>query len=169
MVERNMLKNKIKVVDNFLEKNIFTEIENILMGDKFPWFFNDFKSDSNDTNNYQFTHTVVRGNGDIESKFIKNMKPFFTKLNIKKIFRIKINLTTRTEKLFNHEFHTDVPIQCTTAIFYVNSNNGKTIFKNGEEVDSVANRIVMFNSKLKHAATSHTDEKTRVVINLNYV
>jgi|TARA_B100000131_G_scaffold289843_1_gene302156 hypothetical protein len=164
-----MQKNKIKVVDNFLEDDIFIEIQNILMGDKFPWFFNNFKNDSEDIHNYQFTHTVVRGNGEVESKFIKYMKPFFNKLNIKKIYRIKINLTTRTEKLFNHIYHTDVPIQCTTAIFYVNSNNGKTIFKHGEEVDSISNRIVMFNSNLEHAATSHTDKKTRVVINLNYV
>ena len=164
-----MQKNKIKVVDNFLEDDIFIEIQNILMGDKFPWFFNNFKNDSEDIHNYQFTHTVVRGNGEVESKFIQYMKPFFNKLNIKKIYRIKINLTTRTEKLFNHIYHTDVPIQCTTAIFYVNSNNGKTIFKHGEEVDSISNRIVMFNSNLEHAATSHTDKKTRVVINLNYV
>ena len=158
----------IEVIDNFLEEDVFKEIEKILMGDKFPWFFNDFKNDNDDINNFQFTHTVVRGNGNIESKFIQYMKPFFDKLNIKKIFRIKINLTTRTENLFNHLYHTDVSFQCTTAIFYINSNNGKTIFKNGEEVNSVANRMVIFNSNLEHAATSHTDEKTRVVINFNY-
>ena len=158
----------IEVIDNFLEEDVFKEIEKILMGDKFPWFFNDFKNDDDDINNFQFTHTVVRGNGNIESKFIQYMKPFFDKLNIKKIFRIKINLTTRTEKLFNHLYHTDVSFQCTTAIFYINSNNGKTIFKNGEEVNSVANRMVIFNSNLEHAATSHSDEKTRVVINFNY-
>ena len=158
----------IEVIDNFLEEDNFKEIEKILMGDKFPWFFNDFKNDDDDINNFQFTHTVVRGNGNIESKFIQYMKPFFDKLNIKKIFRIKINLTTRTQNLFNHLYHTDVSFQCTTAIFYINSNNGKTIFKHGEEVNSVANRMVIFNSNLEHAATSHTDEKTRVVINLNY-
>ena len=158
----------IEVIDNFLEDDNFKEIEKILMGDKFPWFFNDFKNDSDDINNFQFTHTVVRGNGEVESKFIQYMKPFFNKLNIKKIFRIKINLTTRTQKIFNHLYHTDVSFQCTTAIFYINSNNGKTIFKHGEEVNSVANRMVIFNSNLEHAATSHTDEKTRVVINFNY-
>ena len=158
----------IEVIDNFLEEDNFKEIEKILMGDKFPWFFNDFKNDDDDINNFQFTHTVVRGNGNIESKFIQYMKPFFDKLNIKKIFRIKINLTTRSHNSFNHLYHTDVSFQCTTAIFYINSNNGKTIFKNGEEVNSVANRMVIFNSNLEHAATSHTDEKTRVVINFNY-
>ena len=158
----------IKVIDNFLEEDIFKEIEKILMSDKFPWFYNDFKNDSDDINNFQFTHTVVRGNGEVESKFIQYMKPFFDKLNIKKIFRIKINLTTRTQKSFNHLYHTDVSFKCLTAIFYINSNNGKTIFKNGEEINSVANRMLIFNSNLEHAATSHTDEKTRVVINFNF-
>ena len=158
----------IEVIDNFLEEDVFKEIEKILMGDKFPWFFNNFKNDDDDINNFQFTHTVVRGNGNIESKFIQYMKPFFDKLNIKKIFRIKINLTTRAHNSFNHLYHTDVSFQCTTAIFYINSNNGKTIFKHGEEVNSIANRMVIFNSNLEHAATSHTDEKTRVVINFNY-
>ena len=51
----------------------------------------------------------------------------------------------------------------------MNTNNGKTIFKHGEEVNSVANRMVIFDSNLEHAATSHTDEKTRVVVNFNYV
>ena len=96
------------------------------------------------------------------------MDSFFKGLDIKEIFRIKMNLTTRTEKLFNHLYHTDFK-DCTTAIFYMNTNNGKTIFKHGEEVNSIANRIVIFNSNLEHAATSHTDEKTRVVINFNYV
>ena len=123
------------------------------------------------------------------SPVIENKIAFFEKLSIKaskdllkkdrkdagalkvkkEIFRIKINLTMRTEKLFNHVYHIDLPNKCTTAIFYVNSNNGKTIFKQGDEVDSVANRMVVFNSDLEHAATSHTDEKTRVVINFNYL
>ena len=55
----------IEVIDNFLEEDVFKEIEKILMGDKFPWFFNDFKNDDDDINNFQFTHTVVRGNGNI--------------------------------------------------------------------------------------------------------
>ena len=158
----------IEVIDNFLEEDIFKEIQKILMSDKFPWFYNDFKNDTDDINNFQFTHTVVRGNGNVESKFIQHMKPFFDKLNIKKIFRIKINLTTRAQKSFNYLYHTDVSFKCLTAIFYINSNNGKTIFKNGEEINSVANRMLIFNSNLEHAATSHTDEKTRVVINFNF-
>ena len=41
-------------------------------------------------------------------------------------------------------------------------------FKNGDKVESVANRVVIFDSKLQHQAVSCTDEKVRVVINFNY-
>ena len=54
------MNSKIKIIDNFLEDNVFTRIQNIVMGDCFPWYFNDFKSDGYDTHNYQFTHTIVR-------------------------------------------------------------------------------------------------------------
>ena len=161
------MNSKIEIIDNFLEENTFIGIQNFVMGDEFPWYFNDFKSDGNDIHNYQFTHTIIR-EGQIQSEFIQHMDSFFKLLEIKEIFRIKINLTTKTEKFFNHLYHTDFK-DCTTAIFYMNTNNGKTIFKQGEEVNSVANRMVIFNSNLEHAATSHTDKKTRVVINFNYV
>ena len=161
------MRSNIKIIDNFLEDTVFKGIQNFVMGDYFPWYFNDFKSDGYDTHNYQFTHTIVR-EGGVQSDFFQYMEPFFKGLEVKEIFRVKMNLTTRTEKLFNHLYHTDFK-DCTTAIFYMNTNNGKTIFKHGEEANSVANRMVIFNSNLEHAATSHTDEKTRVVVNFNYV
>jgi len=161
------MNSKIEIIDNFLDKETFNSMQSFVLGDSFPWYFNDFKSDDTDVHNFQFTHTVIR-QGQITSEFIQHMDPFFKGLNVKEVFRVKMNLTTKTEKLFNHLYHTDFK-DCTTSIFYMNTNNGKTIFKNGEEVNSVANRMITFNSNLEHAATSHTDEKTRVVINFNYV
>ena len=161
------MNSKIEIIDNFLDKETFNSMQSFVLGDSFPWYFNDFKSDDTDVHNFQFTHTVIR-QGQITSEFIQHMDPFFKGLNVKEVFRVKMNLTTKTEKLFNHLYHTDFK-DCTTSIFYMNTNNGKTVFKNGEEVNSVANRMIIFNSNLEHAATSHTDEKTRVVINFNYV
>ena len=65
------------------------------------------------------------------------------------------------------EKDTDYPGQ--TAIFYVNTNDGYTEFEDSTRVESVANKIVIFDSKLKHRGTTCTNQKTRVVINLNYV
>ncbi len=157
----------IKIIDNFLEKTDFKNLQNIILGDNFPWYFNDFKSDGVDIANYQFTHTIIR-NGQVTSDFIRYIDCFFKKINTSEFKRIKLNLTTRTEKIFNHKFHTDFK-DCTTSIFYFNTTNGKTTFKTGEEVDCVENRMITFNSNLEHAAMSHTNEKIRVVMNLNYL
>ena len=56
----------------------------------------------------------------------------------------------------------------TTAIYYLNTNNGFTKFENGDKVNSVANRIVIFDSNLKHTGTSCTDSYARLLINFNY-
>ena len=64
--------------------------------------------------------------------------------------------------------HTDVDAKCKTAIYYVNSNNGVTLFKKQQSVASLANRISIFSSDEIHTGISHTDEQIRMVINLNY-
>ena len=60
-------------------------------------------------------------------------------------------------------------ISYTTAIFYINSNDGYTEFEDGTKVESVANRWVSFPEEMKHRGTSCTDERVRVVINFNYL
>ena len=50
----------------------------------------------------------------------------------------------------------------------MNTNNGKTIFKHGEEVNSVANRMVRFNGDTLHTGATQTDERFRFVLNINY-
>tara|TARA_R100001460_G_C3498560_1_gene170133 strand:+ start:73 stop:555 length:483 start_codon:yes stop_codon:yes gene_type:complete len=160
------VKSKIKVIDNFLNKEFFLQLKDLILGEHFSWFFNDYKVYKND-NDFQFTHTVIKKNKTI-STFIKYINPILSNLKAKKTIQVKINLQTKKDKIYNHIFHTDVP-NVTTAIFYINTNNGKTIFKNGEEVLSVENRMVIFDSNLEHTGTSHTDTKRRVLINFNYI
>ena len=58
--------------------------------------------------------------------------------------------------------------QWKTSIFYVNTNNGYTLFEDGTKVESVANRMLTFPTNMKHTGTSCTDSQTRIVINFNY-
>ena len=55
-----------------------------------------------------------------------------------------------------------------TSVFYVNTNNGGTIFQNGKKITSTNNRLVEFDSHQKQAADGCTDQKDRVLINFNY-
>ena len=62
----------------------------------------------------------------------------------------------------------DVPFDCMTGIYYVNSNDGYTEFKDGTKVESVANRVVAFPCTVPHAGTTCTDASVRTVINFNF-
>jgi hypothetical protein len=66
--------------------------------------------------------------------------------------------------------HTDMAVPGSlTAIYYVNDNNGSTKFEDGDSIDSVANRLVIFPSNLRHSGTRCTDQQRRIVINFNYM
>ena len=56
----------------------------------------------------------------------------------------------------------------TTATYYLNTNNGYTELKTGEKVESVENRMLVFDSNIEHQGVTCTDEKRRVLINFNY-
>jgi len=88
--------------------------------------------------------------------------------------RAKANITTCSEKIQIYGYHSDMPDNIAniskTAIFYLNNNDGYTIFENdGQKIQSVENRIVIFDSNQKHSGTNCTDQKFRAVINLNFI
>ena len=50
----------------------------------------------------------------------------------------------------------------------VNTNDGYTLLKDGTKINSVANRLLIMDSDVQHAAVPSTDTERRVLINLNY-
>lgn len=162
----------LKVHDNFLNEEQFLFLNSNILHENFPWYFNNYKiyNHSNLIHDFQFTHTLYN-NFQIQSDYFFIVKPILEKINPISLIRIKLNLTTVFDKIISHPFHTDVSTntKTKTGIFYLNTNNGKTIFKNNDEVESKKNRFVEFPSNLEHAATTHSNTKTRIVINLNWV
>ena len=153
------------------------------MGEKFPWFFRPFIDYEDDENKFQFCHDFYFGNQP-RSSLATWLNPVLDKIKPLALIRIKANLIPKTlnieENLFHHdlsdydEYGTRKTLypkklkQLTTAIFYVNTNNGYTKFNDGTIIESIGNRIVTFPTDTKHTGTSCSDEKTRVVINFNY-
>ena len=174
------MNEQIKIIDNFLEKSDLQKILTTIESPFFPWYYYPFvdehtKEELEDKRKFQFVHTFYAsiGNNINMSDTYEIIKPIVNKLNPSTLIRIKTNLLTKQSELMQNNFHTDFQHKkdyenMKTAIFYVNTNNGKTIFENGQTVDSVANRVVIFPANLKHTGTTCTDKKTRVVINFNY-
>ena len=171
----------MKIEDDFLEQNVFDEMQSLMMNDGMPWYYSDIiDSDKLDRGNkFQFVHIFYWAEEPISS-FGAAVKPILDKIKSISLWRIKANLLTKTPTIVENALHTDMssPVgdplpeeklkQWTTSIFYVNTNNGYTHFEDGTKVESVANRFVSFPSNIKHGGSSCTDEKRRIVINFNY-
>ena len=160
------------IVDNFLNQEEFDPIADLIVNN-FQWKYDNFVDYADDKDKFQFTHSFYK-DFEIVSPFHETLKPIWNRIRPREIYRVKANLLTRTPQIVENRFHTDNPeisgvIPYTTSIFYLNTNNGYTEFEDGTKVESVANRFVSFPMDMKHRGTSCTDEKTRVVINFNYL
>lgn len=169
----------VTIIDNFLEKEQFLTIKTNLLGNNFPWFYNNsvvhsvdvplLGSHEDELNQYQFTHMFyIEGSPKSDGLFLLN--PILEKINPAAVVRIKANLNPRTSRRQVHGYHSDYPDSknMKTAIYYVNSNDGITLFQDGTEVESVENRFVEFDTELLHSGTSCTNTSIRCVINFNY-
>jgi len=179
-----MANENIKIEDNFLEQEEFDLLRVTMTGDNFPWFFRyryyaleetrENHSRGNELDKFQFTH-IFYDSQVVNSGNFKILSPILHKLDSFSMQKIRANLHTRLPTLIENTFHTDMDNlpeeklkQWITSIFYVNTNDGYTVFEDGTKVESVANRMLTFPANMKHTGTSCTDKQTRIVINFNY-
>ena len=156
---------KHELIDNFLSEEEFRPIYNIFMGMQIAWNCYDGIVMPGD-GKIQFVHPLYCDFAP-SSLYWRDLQPIFDKLDPVSFVRSKANLNMKTPEIEEYELHTDVD-DAITSIYYVNTNNGYTRFEDGTKVDSIANRMLIFDSNLKHAGTSCTDELRRCVINFNY-
>ena len=172
-----MSENKVEILDSFLPENEFRRISEVLMGPEFPWYLQfgvPYKEDEElqqkiepDPSDFYLTHIMFQG-GVIKSNFIDLCLPITKKLEIYLISRINVNLYPHTDRNYAHGFHIDTDDDLLSAVFYVNTNNGFTLFGDGEKVNSVENRICIFPSGLPHSSVTCTDSSARVVVSLAF-
>ena len=157
----------IKIIDNFLPEEEFKSIQSLMMGDMFPWLYCKGRT-APDDGSFLMVHMFFKHEVGPNSQWMNIWVNFMNKLGAKKCTRIKANLTFKTPTIETAPFHTDFA-DMKTATFYINTNNGYTEFENGVRVNSVANRVCIFDSNLKHQGTTHTEgDHQRVVVNFNY-
>ena len=160
---------KIDITDNVLSEETFKKIQEELLGPWFPWSYNSYiVYPSTDLNNFQFTHSFYKEYRST-SDYIELLHPIIDIINPSAIVRIKANLLPKTENIVLSDLHTDADnFDGKISIFYINTNNGYTLFENGNTVSSIENRMITFDPTIKHCGSTCTDQKVRIVINLMY-
>tara|TARA_R110000803_G_scaffold166832_1_gene230156 strand:- start:1905 stop:2396 length:492 start_codon:yes stop_codon:yes gene_type:complete len=160
-----------EVIDNFLAEEDHKRIADTLLDAEFPWFYNSYvvgPEEEDTVYNYQFTHQFY-AHYKWNSEFSHLMEPIVEKLRPRALIRIKANLSPVTNEIISGRWHTDYAFECKTAVYYVNTNNGFTKFRTNQVVESVANRMVIFDSHDLHTGATATDVKARCVVNFNYL
>ena len=164
----------MKIINNFLPKEYFEELQLLMMGNEFPWFYNDAITSGPDGSpdpGYQFVHSFFKVNEayyNVDTFHL--LHPLLCHLNVRNLYKLKANQNPANggEQLGRHHVDIDIP-NATTSILYVNTNDGYTKFEDGTKVESVKNRALIFNPTLNHCSTNTTDQKRRVNINFNYI
>ena len=159
---------KYKIIKNFLDNDTLKSLQQRLLSHEFAWFYRPRQVEDEDREfSDYFCHSFFQS-VTINSDDWPLVLPLVNKLNVKALIEIRANLVIQRPKKIISGFHTDNDYDCKTAIFYINTCNGYTLFENGEKVKCNENKIIIFDTNLKHAAASQTDTKQRVVLNINY-
>ena len=175
----------IDVIDNFLDPKSLKTIKQVIESPTFLWTRGEiiapiavksgvFDLMCDEKLNVQFCHKLHRclytDSETEDSPHHKLLLPFMTRLDIVSIISSKINYNPSYSEVVYHGFHVDNPFtNALTAIYYINSNDGNTLFEDGTKVESVANRLVRFPSSIKHTGSTCTNTYGRYVLNINYL
>jgi hypothetical protein len=166
--------DEIIVKDNCMPLIVLNSIVDIITSSNFPWYYssvvsdNDLASEFNKQFNFQFAHVLYLNNIP-RNEWFNKIYPITEFLpGFRSLVKLKVNFNPKYSSVIEHGYHTDVSFECNTAILYLNTNDGYTKFESGEKVDSVKNRLVVFPSRYSHTGTTCTDQKGRLVININY-
>ena len=173
---------KYEVIDNFLDKEYFDELVTLLMGKEIghetyimPWFFQSsithskgYQKWAGSSNLFYMTHKFYEYHMPI-SPFYDKITPLLKKLEVQGLLRVKGNFYPNTEILHEHQMHADYNFAHSGAILSLNTCDGYTKLKDGTKIDSVANRILLFDSSEEHCSTTTTNVPARINLNINYM
>lgn len=163
-----MKTKNFKIIDNFLDLNLFESIKNTILSYEFPWYYSPTVTViDEDSPFFYFTHMFYINNTP-NSNYFNLLYPLLDKLNPRSLIRIKGNCYPNLFREVKNDNHIDYNFRHKGAIYYLNSNNGKTILNDDIEVESLENRLLLFEPHVKHCSTHCTDTKIRVNINFNF-
>jgi hypothetical protein len=183
-----MKKVDVKIIDDFLPERIFLELYQFTAQIKWinslqylPEMCDNIDigiPEVPEIHNNQFVYSVFKdGKFDIQinEDFVFHFVEYLEdKLNSIQLLKMKFNLSVPLDSQYTFGWHKDmehfshIPAY-KTAILYLNENDGYTALEDGTKINSIANRLVIFNGNTYHAPVNATNIRNRLVLNINYL
>ena len=160
---------KLKVIDNYLNDIDFGLLKSLVFDwEKFPWFYtqNITYDDEKTLSNFCYQTHVLYVDDHPNSQFYDKIIRYFDFYEC--LYRVKINMYPYQGELIEHPMHADFEFKHKAALLSLNDCDGYTKFEDGSIVESVANRLILFNPTKQHCSTNTTNTDRRVNINFNY-
>jgi hypothetical protein len=179
-----------EVIDNFLSEEDFKTIKDLIFfNQSFPFFLSNSitytDKNSIDFNNEEIkeiqnqpwcwygTHTLYIDDQP-RSEFYPLIEEFFISkfksLDIfKSLLRVKVNFYPHTHELNENIPHYDYTYRHYAAVYSINTCDGFTRLDSNTIVNSVENRIVIFDGSLPHNSTTTSTSSGRFNINFNFL
>ena len=159
----------VTVIDNFLSYEDFKNLQDVSIGEGIDWKRFDYVTHE-DISEYNYTYMVhwIYDHWEIKTPIFHLVVPILNLLKADALIRAKINFYPwQGEKHFKHARHQDFKYKHKTAILGLNTCNGVTIIEN-EKINSVENRIIIFDGSRYHQSTTCTDQKYRMNLGIHY-
>ena len=166
----------MKIIDNFLPMEDFIAIKHTVMQHNFPFFVNTTVTSSPEPDEpWRWYGTHVAYDNDVPTSdcfepLYNCFIPRFGEMEcgFKSLIRIKINMYPHTSEVKENFKHVDCDFPNYGAVYSLNTCDGYTRLVDGTKVDSVENRLVLFEGGDIHNSTTTTTE-LRYNINFNWL
>ena len=173
-----------KIIDNLLPEEEFKKLyDYIVFNIQFPLTIDsgvgygpnneDYNKElENDFRNWYATHISYINDVPISNSYdviAPILSPVFNQLKLKSLLKIKTNFYPYTHEIFEHCPHIDYSFPCGAALFSLNTCNGFKRLSDGTKIDSIANRVVLFEGNTLHNSSTTSNAKGRWNINFNYL
>jgi hypothetical protein len=166
--------NNYKIIDNFLEKDFFQKVKNTISNEDFPWRrrarMTTGKGEESDHGYFTYCfYNYLKDQSDLYENIII---PILNKLEAKAVIQARANMNIKQLFLSDaSNYHTDTFTKNKTAILNLTSCDGGThlMHENNEIfIESVENRMLVFDANILHRSVKHNNCDVRYYINLNY-
>ena len=161
----------MKIIDSFLPEDYFKSIvDGVVWNTGFTWNLqNIVATDDENESDWYATHIIYRDNAP-QSEYWEGLGRLVYSLpDFKSLIRVKINFYPRTETMIEHTRHVDYPYEHKGVLLSLNTCNGFTKLEDNSKIESVENRLLIFDPSKPHNSSTTTDTNGRFNININYL